>query len=186
MALSESLDSLQDDMVVVSEMSKSSSSTMASLLSLPRSDHPVQFVMLIDFHHKRGPVVEYSFPALPDSTEASPVLPSSWKHLAFLALPDGLHNHNADRTFFTLPALLPSEETWFGVSCCRQIESTELSSKKEDVTRNTVMKAIVVISTLPVFHTLEQAVSPTTKVLFEQRDFGEKELLTSLYKSLNR
>ena len=58
---------------------------------------PVLHVLVVGFHHKKGCQVEYATPPLIQGQEArSPELPSQWKHLPSLALPDGSHNYDAD------------------------------------------------------------------------------------------
>jgi hypothetical protein len=44
------------------------------------------------------------------------------------------------------PALSPTATSLFGISCTRQIRSDKLKHKSEDVTRSTVQKAVVVVS----------------------------------------
>ena len=62
-----------------------------------KSDKPVLHVLVIGFHHKKGCQVEYSWPSLiPEKDCRSDELPSQWKHLPSLALPDGSHNYDAD------------------------------------------------------------------------------------------
>ena len=61
------------------------------------SAKPVLHVVVIGFHHKKGCQVEYSWPSLiPEKDCRSDELPSQWKHLPSLALPDGSHNYDAD------------------------------------------------------------------------------------------
>ena len=59
--------------------------------------NPVLHVLVIGFHHRKGCQVEYSWPPLiPEYDCRSPNLPSQWKHLPSIALPDGAHNYDAD------------------------------------------------------------------------------------------
>ena len=61
------------------------------------SVNPVLHVLVIGFHHRKGCQVEYSWPSLiPENGCRSSNLPSQWKHLPTLALPDGAHNYDAD------------------------------------------------------------------------------------------
>ncbi|EGD76241.1 hypothetical protein PTSG_00942 [Salpingoeca rosetta] len=169
-------------------------------------------VLLVDFHHKFGPVVEYSINPIAGETarDGKVKLPDEWKHLPFLALPDGLHNHEEDVTYFTLPALceasgddgVKGDDTnadapgellqqqqrprVYGVAVSRQIQTQDLQTSDAHVTRNTVLKAICVISTTPAFTTITNALRPCTSVLFDQRDFTNKAILHDLEASLNR
>jgi Transport protein Avl9 len=61
---------------------------------------------VIGFHHKKGCIVEYAYPPLiPGGSSDSNELPSQWKHLPSLALPDGSHNFDSDTAYFHLPDL---------------------------------------------------------------------------------
>ena len=81
-------------------------------------------VLVIGFHHKKGCQVEYSYPPLmPGGDSRSSELPSQWRHLPALAMPDGSHNFLSDTAFFHLPALDNPRKTVFGISCYRQIDA---------------------------------------------------------------
>ena len=107
-----------------------------------KDEFPVLHVVLVGFHHKKGKVlssliefwltnygisltgcmVEYAYPPLlPEGEGHSSELPSQWKHLPSLAMPDGSHNYEADTAFFHLPDLEDPRKTIFGISCYRQI-----------------------------------------------------------------
>ena len=84
-------------------------------------------VLVIGFHHKKGCQVEYSYPPLmPEGDSRSSELPSQWRHLPALAMPDGSHNFLSDTAFFHLPALDNPRKTVFGISCYRQIDSDKV------------------------------------------------------------
>ena len=70
-------------------------------------EKPVLHVVVVGFHHKKGCQVEYAYPPLmdPDGDPKSTLLPSQWKHLPSLALPDGSHNYEQDTCYFHLPDL---------------------------------------------------------------------------------
>lgn len=223
-------------------------------VSSPSSWLPIVHVCLVDFHHRRGPVVEHAVPAPPrgwrvslrpvrsssstrgvsaqdggagDATrveddggcqevdlvaadpgdrEDSACLNDYWTYLPFLALPDGLHKFEEEGTFFTFRLPLDNDcatratntgstssngaadctRFVYGVSCCRQIGSGLLQNAGSNVVRNTVMKGIVVLMSIPAFELVYHAVEPTVKVLFEQKDFSKNDLLEGLYASLNR
>ena len=78
-------------------------------------------------------------------------LPSQWKHLPTLALPDGSHNYEADTAFFHLPDLEDPRKTIFGISCYRQIDASQVKNPTEDVTRGSVQKSVCVLSRLPLY-----------------------------------
>ena len=154
-------------------------------------------VCLVDFHHKRGPEIEY-WHGLPKSTKQEGL----WANLPFQALPDGSHSFEETFTYFTLlydkvnncspekgasdlpPEDVPNYSTLFAISCSRQIKTEDLITKDSDVTRSTVQKAIVVVSTEPIFGQIRDKLSIVTNAYFLQHDFTDKSILISLYDNL--
>ena len=115
---------------------------------------PVLHVLVVGFHHKKGCQVEYSHPPLESSPEGDPrhpELPSQWRHLPSLAMPDGSHNHQEDTAYFHLPALHDPRRTVFGISCFRQIDADSLVNRTADITRGSVQKSVCVLSRLPLY-----------------------------------
>lgn len=54
-------------------------------------------LVVVGFHHIEGNQIEFVYPS-------TPALPSdAVTNLPFLALPDGVHLHDSDHMFFTLP-----------------------------------------------------------------------------------
>ncbi|SCV00140.1 LAME_0G07778g1_1 [Lachancea meyersii CBS 8951] len=163
-------------------------------------EHNVVFgVFLVNFHHSKGPEVEYSY-GLPEGMEASKI----WPYLPFQALPDGSHSFEETFTYFTLvynetercgspvegAAAIPADEvdnytTFFAISCSRQIRSKELLQKGCEVTRSTVQKAIVVVARRPIFGQIKDKLSIVTNAYFMQRDFTNKSILDTLYGNLS-
>lgn len=150
------------------------------------SELPVLQVLVIGFHHHKGSTVEYNYPPLnpssPDQSLTSS-LPSQWKPLPHIALPDGCHNYQQGHVIFTL--LSPSSDTQvYGISCYRQIESKELSPSI-DVTRSTIQKAVCVISRWPTFSVIESKLRLATHAYFNSKDFNDISILVQLYDDLN-
>ena len=157
-------------------------------------------ICLVNFHHKRGPEVEYWY-GLPEDASSTDTT-KLWPNLPFQALPDGSHSFEETFTYFTLlynerlhcsppgdAVDLPEDElsdytTFFAISCSRQIRATDLKNKSEDVTRSTVQKAIVVVSRLPIFGQIKDKLSIVTNAFFNQHDFTDKSIIVSLYDSL--
>ena len=108
---------------------------------LVKSD-TILHIAVIGFHHKRGTILEYSYPPLCEGeSHNSSALPPAWNCLPSLALPDGAHHHDKDSTFFFLPSKDPNNpKCLFAISCYRQIEAKKLKVKDIDVTRDTVQK----------------------------------------------
>lgn len=159
---------------------------------------PIIFgVCLVDFHHKRGPEVEYWY-GLPEGVQEDQL----WTDLPFQALPDGSHSFEETFTYFTLlynkqdKSSYPNDvteisedemenyTTLYAISCLQQIKSDELLIKDESVTRSTVQKAIVVISFKPILSQIKEKLSIVTNVFFMQHDFTDKKIINTLYDSL--
>ena len=67
-------------------------------------DNVILHVAVLGFHHKKGTVLEYSYPPLTDGQpHSSSQLPPCWSCLPALALPDGAHQH--DEGFWELKCL---------------------------------------------------------------------------------
>ena len=85
-------------------------------------------------------MVEYAYPPLlPEGEGHSSELPSQWKHLPSLAMPDGSHNYEADTAFFHLPDLEDPRKTIFGISCYRQIGEKILHFKISILRNKTII-----------------------------------------------
>lgn len=93
-----------------------------------------------------------------------------------------------DFSYFTL--LRPETETkpatsLFGISCTRQLDSSQLINRPADVTRSTVQKAVVVIADSPQFFgMLRERLSIVTQAWFAQREFTDVEILRRFQESL--
>ncbi|KAL9966000.1 hypothetical protein ACROYT_G024005 [Oculina patagonica] len=149
-------------------------------------------IVVVGFHHQRGSEVEFSFPPLlKDGNSQTTTLPSEWRFLPFLALPDGVHNCEQDSSVFHLPSLSTSvskqnfQSTVFGISCYKQIDSKDLKIKNDDVTRRTVQKSVCILSCLPLYGYLNEKLEVATRVYFDEKDFSRTGILEELYKNLN-
>jgi hypothetical protein len=67
--------------------------------------------------------------------------------------------------------------TTFGLACFRQINAEELLNKTDDVTRSSVQKAVVILSSEPILGAVRNKLGLVTKSFFEQRDFSKVEIL---------
>ncbi|KAF5022624.1 hypothetical protein F66182_5324 [Fusarium sp. NRRL 66182] len=158
------------------------------LPSSPASSIKADFIPLVTvvgFHHARGPEVENWFGA---DEGSDPAADYDWPLLPFMALSDGAHASEEDFSYFTL--LRPGTETkpatsLFGISCTRQLDSTQLINRPADVTRSTVQKAVVVIADSPQFFgMLRERLSIVTQAWFAQREFTDVEILRRFQESL--
>ncbi|EER36422.1 conserved hypothetical protein [Histoplasma capsulatum H143] len=157
-------------------------------------------ILVIDFHHARGPEVEHCF----CKQGADVLVKNDWSLLPFMALSDGAHAYvskNApsfsrivktfsteDFSYFTLQqSALDSEPatSLFGISCTRQIDSASLINRPPEVTRSTVQKAVVAVIDEPRhFGQLRQKLSIVTSAWFAQRDFSDTDILKIFQESL--
>ncbi|KAI0341521.1 hypothetical protein BDW22DRAFT_1359113 [Trametopsis cervina] len=135
-------------------------------------------IALVDFNHLVGPKIEFSRGDIFEDEEISKILP-------FLALPDGAHLSVEDYSYFHLvPASSSKPTTVFGISCNRQIRTSDLLVKDADMTRSTVQKAVVVLASKPVFGPIRDRLGVITRALFEQRDFTDLAILDAFHDSL--
>ncbi|KFM60067.1 Late secretory pathway protein AVL9-like protein, partial [Stegodyphus mimosarum] len=149
-------------------------------------DTPIIHVFVIGFHHKKGCVVEYSYPPLFDGDNGKGSdLPEPWKHLPTLALPDGAHNYEQDTIYFHLPSLEKPHQTVYGISCYRQMNAQNLIRRSSDITRETVQKSVCVISRIPLYGLIQAKLELITHAYFDERDFSKVSLLEETFKNLN-
>ncbi|KAI9874423.1 MAG: late secretory pathway protein avl9 [Pleopsidium flavum] len=145
----------------------------------------VPVVTVVGFHHARGPEIEDWY-GVEDGSD--PAFENDWSLLPFMALSDGAHATTEDFSYFTLRQEATSTQpatSLFGISCTRQMDSTELISRPADVTRSTVQKAVVVIADSPqYFGPLREKLSMVTRAWFAQRDFTDTEILKKFQESL--
>ncbi|EKM52115.1 uncharacterized protein PHACADRAFT_128297 [Phanerochaete carnosa HHB-10118-sp] len=134
-------------------------------------------IALVDFNHQVGPKIQFSRGSIFEDDELSKILP-------FLALPDGAHLTVEDYSYFHLVPSSPNPTTVFGISCNRQIRSSDLLVKDQDVTRSIVQKAVVVLAAKPVFGPIRDRLGVVTKALFAQRDFTDMTILDEFQESL--
>lgn len=158
---------------------------------------------LVDFHHQRGPEVQWW-----KSNYHPEHLPDLFENLLFQALPDGLHLFEETFSNFNLVYNFKTGEsiddmaglnhfqgdprdlkTLFGCLCVRQVKTTDLApeeQQKKDFTRLIVQKAVVVIvRKQPVFAKIKEKLLIITRLFFMQETFDNVELLEELFINLN-
>ncbi|KAK5415402.1 hypothetical protein LTR06_003452 [Exophiala xenobiotica] len=140
-------------------------------------------VAVVDFHHARGPEVEFWIdPAGDDLCKRN-----DWSLLPFMALSDGAHAMAEEFSYFTLLNKGAGDtepgSSLFGISCTRQIRADKLKRRSADVTRSTVQKAVVVVSsTAQGMGELRERLGAVTAAWYHQ-DIAKK---TSLLQGLLR
>ncbi|KAJ5450713.1 uncharacterized protein N7458_007162 [Penicillium daleae] len=141
-------------------------------------------VLVIDFHHARGPEIEHCI----GDEGTSPATENDWSLLPFMALSDGAHLSTEEFSYFTLrrkeTSTLPATSL-FGIACCRQLDSSLLINRPPEVTRSTVQKAVVVVTDSPQrVGQLREKLSVVTSAWFAQRDFSDIDILRKFREGL--
>ncbi|KAJ5771304.1 Late secretory pathway protein AVL9 [Penicillium nucicola] len=141
-------------------------------------------VLVIDFHHARGPEIEHCISD--DGTD--PALENDWSLLPFMALSDGAHLSTEEFSYFTLCRKASDKfpaTSLFGISCSRQLDSSLLINRHPDVTRSTVQKAVVVVTDTPQrVGQFREKLSVVTSAWFAQRDFSDIDILKKFREGL--
>ena len=154
-------------------------------------NHAILHVVVVGFHHQKGSTVEYVYPAIQE-TSSSPVssltqcLPLPWRPLPHIALPDGCHNYETGHVAFNLPDPMCPGKCVHGVSCYRQIDSSDLPSPSLDVTRSTVQKAVCFLCRWPVYNFLQTKLQVVTHAYFNSHDFEDTAILRLAFQDLNQ
>ena len=154
-------------------------------------DKAVLFTASVGFHHKKGSIVEATYPheeqLLQDSflkllSDEAPqkTLTKLFESLVNYCLPDGVHLVDEDISMFILQNF---NVPLYGVSCYKQLSTSSKTIDSENV-RNCVQKAIVVISTQPFFSLIYGKLFGATHVYFEQVTMMDKKILQDLYENL--
>ncbi|KAM5472332.1 hypothetical protein MauCBS54593_002923 [Microsporum audouinii] len=146
--------------------------------------HQEPIVLVVDFHHARGPEVEFWF--CDDGVD--PVKKNDWALLPFMALSDGAHASTEDFSYFTLQRKATEDTpatSLFGIACTTQLDSDKLINRPAEVTRSTVQKAVVAIINEPRhLGQLREKLSIVTSAWFAQRDFTDTDILQKFWEGL--
>ncbi|ODV87453.1 hypothetical protein CANARDRAFT_26849 [[Candida] arabinofermentans NRRL YB-2248] len=165
-------------------------------------------VCIVDFHHIRGPEIEYWIDDnTTDTNQEEQISKFSklWPQLPFQGLPDGAHLFDETFTNFTLlydevngsvPTLEDQDNesyqndnvtTLFGCACIRQLNSDQLKNVKnpDDIKRSIIQKSIVLITRYPITIQLKEKLSIITTSYFSQYDFTDKSILKALYENIS-
>ncbi|KAI5959799.1 uncharacterized protein KGF55_005031 [Candida pseudojiufengensis] len=179
-------------------------SNHSSIDSNNKYDDMIFAICLVDFHHQRGPEIQWW-----KSNYHQEYSPNLFKNLSFQALPDG--SHLFEETFSNFNLIYDFNEkisiddlneindfkgdprnlkTLFGCSCVHQLKTSELDNEEKqrnkDITRSIVQKAVVVIvRKQPIFTKIKEKLSIITKSYFLQQKFNDYEILEHLFDNLN-
>jgi len=159
----------------------------------PNLNNPILFIAIISFHHKKGSIVEYTYPSkeelLKNNENLSYLIGNSGKtkenlidelffQLTCVCLPDGIHASNRDTQFFIIQDY---KYPLYGISCYEQIKSF-----RDDTIENTrfsIQKSICIISLLPFYSSLHSKLSISIEAFFDQESMQDKEIINKLYEN---
>ena len=138
----------------------------------PSLKSPILLIALISFHHKKGSIIEYSYPpkeAINNNLNISYLIKNRnitvdkfvddlFQQLTYICLPDGVHATKSDTQFFIIQDY---NYPLYGISCYEQIKS-----ERDDTIENTrhfIQKSICIISILPLYSPLYAKLSVTVE-----------------------
>ena len=159
--------------------------------SFPNLDKPILFIAIISFHHKKGSIVEYTYPSKEDllkndknlsllieNTEKTKenLLDDIFFQLTCVCLPDGIHASNRDTQFFIIQDY---KDPLYGIACYEQIKSFRDDSLEN--TRFSIQKSVCIISFLPFYSSLYSKLSISVEAFFDQESLQDRQLINELY-----
>ena len=157
----------------------------------PNLNKPILFIAIINFHHKKGSIIEYTYPSkeellknnenlsfLIENTEKTKenLLDDLFFQLTCVCLPDGIHASNRDTQFFIIQDY---KYPLYGISCYEQIKSFRDDSVEN--TRFSIQKSICIISFLPFYSSLFSKLSISVEAFFNQESLQDKQIINELY-----
>ena len=167
----------------------------------PHSANPILYIAVVSFNHKKGSVIEFTYPdrkQLLEENEESKSLFESLvindnkkldtkekvfdninNQLTYLCMPDGAHSLTSDSQFFIIQDF---SRILFGISCYRQLQATQaMKEDEQENTRECVQKAMCIVSLAPLFGQMASKLSITMLAYFNQDSLKNKEIIEDLY-----
>ncbi len=151
----------------------------------------ILFVAVIAFHHKKGSLVEYTYPSKEeiiktnydylaelinfkdcDIKNVDDAIEDIFNQLTFFCLPDMVHMKNEDAQFFFIQNF---KNILYGTSCYKQVKTNSLELDDEN-TRQCVQKAICIVTKLPLFGQMYSKLNTTVSVFFNQNSLKDKQV----------
>lgn len=167
------------------------SNNLSSLNNNFNSFNQILFVAVVGFHHKKGSIVEYTYPNKEDiiktnyeylkdliDFEACEVkniedaMEDIFNQLTFFCLPDMVHMNNEDAQFFFIQNY---KNILYGISCYKQVKTNSLELDDEN-TRHCVQKGVCIVTKLPLFGQMYSKLSTTVSVFFNQNSLKDKKV----------
>ena len=158
----------------------------------PSLQSPILLIALISFHHKKGSIIEYSFPpkeSLHKNSNISYLIENKnisiekfvedlFQKLTYICLPDGIHCTKSDTQFFIIQDY---NYPLYGISCYEQIKSQRDDTIEN--TRNFIQKSLCILTILPLYSPLYAKLSVTLETFFNQTSLKDKNIINDLYKN---
>ena len=158
----------------------------------PSLKSPILLIALISFHHKKGSIIEYSYPpkeSINKNINISYLIKNRnisiekfvddlFQQLTYICLPDGVHATKSDTQFFIIQDY---DYPLYGISCYEQIKS-----ERDDTIENTrhfIQKSICILSILPLYSPLYAKLSVTVETFFNQTSLKDKNIINELYQN---
>ena len=158
----------------------------------PSLNSPILLIALISFHHKKGSIIEYSYPPKESINKNSNIsyliknkkitiekfVEDLFKQLTYICLPDGVHCTKSDTQFFIIQDY---DYPLYGISCYAQIKS-----ERDDTIENTrhfIQKSLCILSILPLYSPLYAKLSVTVETFFNQSSLKDKNIINELYQN---
>ena len=158
----------------------------------PSLESPILLIALISFHHKKGSIIEYSFPpkeSLHKNSNISYLIENKnisiekfvedlFQKLTYICLPDGIHCTKSDTQFFIIQDY---NYPLYGISCYEQIKSQRDDTIEN--TRNFIQKSLCILTILPLYSPLYAKLSVTLETFFNQTSLKDKNIINDLYQN---
>ena len=176
----------------------------------PHTQNPILYIAVISFNQKKGSIIEFTYPEKEELLEKNKktkeffeslidknnkqintkekIFDNINNQLTYLCIPDGAHSLTSDSTFFLIQNF---KKILFGISCYRQLKVTQaMKEDEQENTRDSIQKAMCIVSTLPLFGQMASKLSVTMLAYFNQESLKNKTIIEDLYsnytkKSLN-
>ena len=158
----------------------------------PSLQSPILLIALISFHHKKGSIIEYSFPpkeSLHKNSNISYLIENKnisiekfvedlFQKLTYICLPDGIHCTKSDTQFFIIQDY---NYPLYGISCYEQIKSQRDDTIEN--TRNFIQKSLCILTIIPLYSPLYAKLSVTLETFFNQTSLKDKNIINDLYQN---
>ena len=158
----------------------------------PSLQSPILLIALISFHHKKGSIIEYSYPpkeVLHKNSNISYLIKNKkltiekfvedlFQKLTYICLPDGIHCTKSDTQFFIIQDY---DFPLYGISCYEQIKS-----QRDDTIENTrhfIQKSLCILTIIPLYSPLYAKLSVTLETFFNQSSLKDKNIINDLYQN---